>query len=438
MTKIWIIAAAAFLAGSTQAQDYRESYQETYRDQDRLRSDYLSSSGSEKQVGHFNRASNLIGADVRTRDAEKVGEVKDVVIDFQSGRVAYIVVDANDVIDEGNTWIAVPAGAFRVTRDQDHVTIEADRNRLRNVRSFSRNSLPAIRTPDSRMGRMGMAWRQGDSPMMNRGQQQQDRSDSRSSYSRSYQDQPRQNYSQRYGQGRMQNRFQSSTGNEDPSLYLYEWYVYDIDPVEDYSAYRDQGSLDSSGRFGSSQYGADRYSSPRQYQQGNRGQSESSQEQQAYRQQWQDERMSSQDRRQSSRQDSDYSYDRDYNYDADRRNRQGQGTGATTQTGQYQQSYDRSGNSQSNSSRSGQATSSFSGEIREIDQQNRTITVEGSTRTMSFKLSDNPTVKMSGQANASLNDLQEGEWVQIGYRYQDGSNQAFSINQTNRQQSNQD
>ena len=437
MRKIIVFALAAFVGGAAEAQDYRGNYQYQGQQQE-MRS---GSSASQRQVQRFNRASNLIGADVRTRDAEKVGEVTDVVIDFQSGRVAYIVVDANDVFEGDESMIAVPAGAFRVTRDQDHVTIEADRERLGNLRSFSQNNLPAIRTPNRQMGsRMGMEMgpRMRDRQMGQRMQRQMERPDfysrpeSSSSYSRSYQDRSddysRQRQTRRNPYQDRSSQYQSST-SEDPSLYLYEWYVYDIEP-DPGEYYTDQGEASGYGRFGTSQFGQDRYS-----RQDSPYSSQTRQEQtQAYRRQSQE--SGGQDRWQSldsqdDQQQSQYSYDQDYNYDRQRRSRVGQGTGASTQSGQSQQSSRWSDDNRSNSSTSQQQnTRNFSGRIREIDWQNRSITVEGQERTMIFQLSENPTVKKSGQQNASFSDLEEGAWVQIGYRYQDGDNQAFSINET--------
>src|SRR5690606_24111137 len=121
MRRIIALAMAACLGGAVEAQNSRTQDSRTSQP----------NRSTQREVQHFNRASNLIGGEVRTRDAEEVGEVKDVVIDFQTGRVAYIVVDASEVLEGENTNVAIPAGAFRATRGQDHVTLEAATYRLR-------------------------------------------------------------------------------------------------------------------------------------------------------------------------------------------------------------------------------------------------------------------------------------------------------------------
>ena len=514
MRTLFVCAMAMALTGTAFGQNYRQelrdrvgssqnqSYRETYPDQDRQRSDYYSeSSSSQQQVRHFNKASNLIGADVRTRDAQKVGEVKDVVIDFDSGRVAYVVVDANDVVDGDATHIALPAQAFRVTRDQNHVTIEVDRNRLRNARTFEDENLPAFRSQGrSSMQSSQQQWRQ----------QQQSRDQSGFSGDSS-------SWSQdRYGQNRNQQQSSRSQSSEDPNLYLYEWYVYDVEPSGQYQSrgYSSQPRRSSQpyGGYGSTQYGTEEYYTDRELYQDRAGRSGSQYQQQGRyqtdrygNQQWsddQDEWQSSQNQnywrqqqdrsgnqsqygqgrsgqsqygqqygRQSRDRDySDYSYEYDQDttsdwnqqdpygrqqnqssrqssrsaYDTDYRDQgsgsqstRGQGTSGTSQSSRSNQqssNWSSSDDGQPSQPTSSQNSRNFTGRIREIDQQNRTLTVEGSNRTMTFKLTENPIVKKSGQENTSFSQLKEGERVQIGYRYQDGSNRAFSINQTPGQQ----
>ena len=458
------------MAGMVGTVAYAQSYRETYPQQDRQSSDSYYDSSSRRQVAHFNKASNLIGADVRTRDAEKVGEVKDVVIDFESGRVAYIVVDANDVLEGSQSHVAVPARAFRVTRDQNHVTLTADRNRLRSLRSFSENSYPAFRS----QGQMSM---QRGSQQMDRWQRQQQQQQQQQRQYGSSRDAWSQD--QQYGQGRNQQRWSQQGSTQDPDLYLYEWYVYDVEPgSQDQDRYSSgRQSQNTYGGYGSSQYGTDRYSSDRPYQDRSNQQSRS-QYQQRQQYQWDDrQRSDDQDnywrqqqqsagqyewdgsQRQSQYSDQDYNrqqqqrsqsqYSRRPQYPYDSSSSSSQGTSSQRNQGQGTSSSNSSQSNRSNqdsnwsddsSGQPDQPTSAensrnFSGRIREIDHQNRTLTVEGSNRTMNFKLSDNPTVKMSGQENASFSQLEEGKWVQIGYRYEDGSNKAFSINQTEQRQS---
>lgn len=62
------------------------------------------------------RLSQLIGMDVRNAKGENLGDVKDVVVDVDSGRVAYAVVGIGGVLGIGEKLSAFPMGAFRMAQ----------------------------------------------------------------------------------------------------------------------------------------------------------------------------------------------------------------------------------------------------------------------------------------------------------------------------------
>ena len=124
-------------SGSYQGENFRNVHEE--------RSVRAGRTGSSTEVKRLNRVSQLIGTQVRDRSNQEVGEVKDVVLDFDSGRLAYVVVDANKVLRGERSLIAVPARAIRVDSDQQAIRIEANRNRIQQLRAFSERNYPPIR-----------------------------------------------------------------------------------------------------------------------------------------------------------------------------------------------------------------------------------------------------------------------------------------------------
>lgn len=55
-------------------------------------------------------AKTLIDDDVRNSEGEKLGDVKDLMIDLQGGRVAYVVVSHVGVLGMGDKLFAIPWG----------------------------------------------------------------------------------------------------------------------------------------------------------------------------------------------------------------------------------------------------------------------------------------------------------------------------------------
>src|SRR5215475_379675 len=58
------------------------------------------------------KSSTFVGADVENPKGENLGDIKDVVIDRATGRIAYAVVSFGGFMGLGEKLFAVPWGAF--------------------------------------------------------------------------------------------------------------------------------------------------------------------------------------------------------------------------------------------------------------------------------------------------------------------------------------
>ena len=95
----------------------------------------------------IDRASNLIGMQVKNKDDETLGTIKDVVLNFQSGRVAYLVLEKVGQTDQGNRFVAVPLAAFTPSTDKNSLMLSVSKDRFDNARGFSMNDLPSVGNP---------------------------------------------------------------------------------------------------------------------------------------------------------------------------------------------------------------------------------------------------------------------------------------------------
>jgi sporulation protein YlmC with PRC-barrel domain len=82
----------------------------------------------EARVGNFVRAnqkaSNIIGMEVRNRSDEKLGEVKDVVLDLQTGKIGYVVLGVGGTIfGAGEKLLAIPPSAFTPSESHGRLLI---------------------------------------------------------------------------------------------------------------------------------------------------------------------------------------------------------------------------------------------------------------------------------------------------------------------------
>jgi sporulation protein YlmC with PRC-barrel domain len=103
--------------------------------------------GQQKPVTAANKASKLVGMKVRNPQNENLGEIQDLVVDLEAGKIAYAVLSVGGFLGIGERHIAVPLNAFTVAADQDHLVLNADRERIRNAPGLAKDSWPDINSP---------------------------------------------------------------------------------------------------------------------------------------------------------------------------------------------------------------------------------------------------------------------------------------------------
>ncbi len=91
---------------------------------------------------HLYRSRDLIGMHVRASGGQDLGEIRDVVLDLNSGRIAYAVLVPTGG-QFGGKYLAIPPSAFNRTGGDQHVlTLSMDANQLNNAPSFEANNWP--------------------------------------------------------------------------------------------------------------------------------------------------------------------------------------------------------------------------------------------------------------------------------------------------------
>jgi len=94
---------------------------------------------------HLIKGSTFIGADVENPQGQDLGDIKDVVIDRASGRIAYAVVSFGGFLGMGEKLFAVPWGAFtQPNANNDKFVLAVDKERLTNAPGFDQHNWPQM------------------------------------------------------------------------------------------------------------------------------------------------------------------------------------------------------------------------------------------------------------------------------------------------------
>jgi sporulation protein YlmC with PRC-barrel domain len=98
-------------------------------------------------------AKKLSGVNVESPSGEKLGEIEDVVIDLDSGKVAYAAVGVGGVLGLGEKLFAVPFGEFKLSHDKSNnlvLALDISKDRLEKAPGFNKSHWPDFAGQDWR------------------------------------------------------------------------------------------------------------------------------------------------------------------------------------------------------------------------------------------------------------------------------------------------
>jgi len=102
---------------------------------------------NEGPVTYANKASSLIGMDVVNPQNQKLGDVKDLVLELPSGRISYAVLSVGGFLGMGEKYIAVPPSAFSFSPNGKDLVLNADKAKIENAPGFAKNDWPDPKNP---------------------------------------------------------------------------------------------------------------------------------------------------------------------------------------------------------------------------------------------------------------------------------------------------
>lgn len=87
-------------------------------------------------------ASSFEGEDVVNANGENLGDIKDIMLDVESGRIAYAVLSVGGVMGMGEKLFAIPWSAFKIDADNKQLILNVDKDKLSNAPGFDKDNWP--------------------------------------------------------------------------------------------------------------------------------------------------------------------------------------------------------------------------------------------------------------------------------------------------------
>ena len=87
-------------------------------------------------------ADTLVGNDIYNQNGEDLGDIKELMLDMQSGRVAYAVLSFGGFLSLGEKLFAVPWNALKLDTVNHRFVLNMEKDRLEEAPGFDRDQWP--------------------------------------------------------------------------------------------------------------------------------------------------------------------------------------------------------------------------------------------------------------------------------------------------------
>ncbi|PPD32969.1 MAG: photosystem reaction center subunit H [Methylomonas sp.] len=97
---------------------------------------------SNQLMQQVSRASKIIGTAVKNPNGDKLGEIKDLVLNPDNGQVVYAVVTFGGAMGMGNKLFAIPWQALHWSVDRRNYALNMDKTTLKTAPGFDKKHWP--------------------------------------------------------------------------------------------------------------------------------------------------------------------------------------------------------------------------------------------------------------------------------------------------------
>lgn len=92
-------------------------------------------------------ADTLVGNDVCNGKGEDLGDIKEIMLDMNSGKVGYAVLSYGSFLGMGEKLFAVPWGALKLDTENKRFVLNVEKDRLKTAPGFDRDKWPDMADP---------------------------------------------------------------------------------------------------------------------------------------------------------------------------------------------------------------------------------------------------------------------------------------------------
>lgn len=99
------------------------------------------------QLGWLNKASKVIGMPVINQEAKRYGQIDNLILDLETGRIVHVIVSSGGVLGIGDTLSVIPPNALRYNAARDAVQVNMTQEQLTAAPNFKSTEWPNFGDP---------------------------------------------------------------------------------------------------------------------------------------------------------------------------------------------------------------------------------------------------------------------------------------------------
>lgn len=101
-----------------------------------------------KETRRVLSASTLIGDSVENAQGEKLGKLEEIMLDLQSGRIAYAVLSFGGFLGLGEKLFALPWHKLHVDQERKCIVLNASKELFKDMPGFDKDHWPDMSDPN--------------------------------------------------------------------------------------------------------------------------------------------------------------------------------------------------------------------------------------------------------------------------------------------------
>ena len=92
-------------------------------------------------------ATTMVGDAVYSSDDEKLGDIKEIMVDVQEGEISYAVLSYGGFLGMGDKLFAVPWRALKLDTVNKRFVLSVDKDKLKHAPGFDKDAWPDLADP---------------------------------------------------------------------------------------------------------------------------------------------------------------------------------------------------------------------------------------------------------------------------------------------------